>query len=116
MVPGNGPTTIDTVDVAIAIGAKDVVKPAARGAAKNPLYGMPMLEVDRVRSVVAMKRSMRPGFAGVANPLFHRVDTRMLLGNPWFVQLPGIGGWLLPDRDRLSGQRRFIGREVDPSA
>ena len=57
-------------DVALVIGANDVVNPAARTDPSSPIYGMPILDVDKAASVVVMKRSMAPGFAGIDNELF----------------------------------------------
>ena len=62
--------TMDTVDVAIVIGANDVVNPVARSDPKSPIAGMPIIDVDRARTVVVIKRSLSPGFAGIPNPLF----------------------------------------------
>ena len=73
--------TMDTVDVAIVIGANDVVNPAAREDAGSPLYGMPILNVDEARTTFVLKRSMNPGFSGVQNPLFVKPNTRMLFGD-----------------------------------
>ena len=68
-------------DVSVIIGANDVVNPAAREDKTSPLWGMPIIEVDKSRTVIVMKRSMRPGFAGVENPLFFKNNTRMLFGD-----------------------------------
>jgi NAD(P) transhydrogenase subunit beta len=68
-------------DVALVIGANDVVNPAARSDPASPIYGMPILDVDRSASVVVMKRSMAPGFAGIDNELFLDPRTTMLFGN-----------------------------------
>ena len=68
-------------DVALVIGANDVVNPAARSDTSSPIYGMPILDVDKAQSVVVMKRSMAPGFAGIDNDLFLEPQTTMLFGN-----------------------------------
>ncbi len=72
---------IDTVDVCMVIGANDVVNPGARDDESSPIYGMPIIEVDRARVVVVSKRSMATGFAGIQNPLFFKDNTRMLFGD-----------------------------------
>jgi NAD(P) transhydrogenase subunit beta len=69
------------VDVAIVIGANDVVNPAAREMESSPIYGMPVINVDHARTVFVLKRSMASGFAGVDNPLFFKENTRMLFGD-----------------------------------
>jgi H+-translocating NAD(P) transhydrogenase subunit beta len=68
-------------DVVIIVGANDVTNPAAKHNKSSPLYGMPILEVDRARSVIVMKRSMRPGFAGVDNELYYDPKCMMLFGD-----------------------------------
>ncbi len=73
--------TIATMDVAIVIGANDVVNPAAREDKSSPIYGMPIINVDEARTVFVLKRSMASGFAGIENPLFFKPNTRMLFGD-----------------------------------
>lgn len=73
--------TIEMVDVVLVIGANDVVNPAARTDEGSPLYGMPVINVDKARTVIVFKRSLNPGFAGVDNPLFFNDNTRMLFGD-----------------------------------
>ncbi|MBM7540765.1 NAD(P)(+) transhydrogenase (Re/Si-specific) subunit beta [Amphibacillus cookii] len=73
--------TIESVDVVIVIGANDVVNPAARTDEDSPIYGMPVIDVDKARTVIVMKRSLNPGFAGIDNPLFFNDNTRMLFGD-----------------------------------
>ena len=72
---------MDNVDVAIVIGANDVVNPAARESESSPIYGMPVINVDSARTVFVLKRSMASGFAGIENPLFYKDNTRMLFGD-----------------------------------
>jgi NAD(P) transhydrogenase subunit beta len=68
-------------DVALVIGANDVTNPDARNNQGSPIYGMPILNVDQAQSVVVLKRSMNPGFAGIENPLFVNPKTVMLFGD-----------------------------------
>ena len=72
---------METVDVAIVIGANDVVNPAAREVESSPIYGMPVINVDTAKTVFVLKRSMASGFAGIENPLFYKENTRMLFGD-----------------------------------
>ena len=71
----------ERADVALVIGANDVVNPAARTDPSSPIFGMPILNVDQARSVIVMKRSMSAGFAGIENDLFYNARTAMLFGD-----------------------------------
>ncbi|MEZ5367478.1 MAG: NAD(P)(+) transhydrogenase (Re/Si-specific) subunit beta, partial [Bryobacterales bacterium] len=69
------------IDVAIVLGANDVVNPSAREQKGSPIYGMPILDVDKARTVVVIKRSLSPGFAGIPNPLFANDNTLMFFSD-----------------------------------
>ncbi len=68
-------------DVVVILGANDVVNPAARSDPGSPIYGMPIIDVDRAANVVVIKRSLSPGFAGIDNPLFYDPKTAMLFAD-----------------------------------
>jgi NAD(P) transhydrogenase subunit beta len=72
---------LERTDVALVIGANDVVNPAARDQTNSPIYGMPIINVDKAQSVIVLKRSMNTGFAGIDNDLFYNENTRMLFGD-----------------------------------
>jgi NAD(P) transhydrogenase subunit beta len=74
-------TKFPAADVSLVVGANDVVNPAARADPTSPLYGMPILDVDRSSNVVFLKRSMRPGFSGVDNALLYDPKTVLLFGD-----------------------------------
>jgi len=73
--------TFATVDVAVVIGANDVVNPVARTDPNSPIAGMPIIDVDKAKTVIVIKRSLNPGFAGIPNPLFAADNTLMLFGD-----------------------------------
>ena len=68
-------------DVVVVVGANDVVNPAARHDKASPIYGMPIIDADRAKSVIAIKRSMNPGFAGIENELYSADNTLMVFGD-----------------------------------
>jgi NAD(P) transhydrogenase subunit beta len=80
-------------DVAIVLGANDVCNPQARTNKDSPLYGMPILDVDRARTVIVVKRSMNPGFAGIDNDLFYLDKTMMVFGDAKKVLTEIIAGF-----------------------
>jgi NAD(P) transhydrogenase subunit beta len=68
-------------DVCLVIGANDVVNPAARSNPGSPIYGMPIIDADKAKTVLAIKRSMNPGFAGIENELYYADRTMMVFGD-----------------------------------
>ena len=69
------------VDVVLVLGANDVTNPAAREQPDSPIYGMPILDVDKAQQVIVVKRSLNPGFAGIDNPLFYKENCALLFGD-----------------------------------
>ncbi|MBP6875278.1 MAG: NAD(P)(+) transhydrogenase (Re/Si-specific) subunit beta [Candidatus Eisenbacteria bacterium] len=84
---------MEQVDVAIVIGANDVVNPSARDDPKSPIAGMPIIEVDKARAVIVIKRSLSPGFAGIPNPLFAADNTLMYFADGKKAILDLLAAW-----------------------
>ncbi|MFB3116804.1 MAG: NAD(P)(+) transhydrogenase (Re/Si-specific) subunit beta, partial [Gammaproteobacteria bacterium] len=72
---------MDQIDIAIVLGANDVVNPVARTDPDSPIAGMPIIDVDKAKTVIVIKRSLSPGFAGIPNPLFSADNTLMFFGD-----------------------------------
>ncbi|MFC1514075.1 NAD(P)(+) transhydrogenase (Re/Si-specific) subunit beta [candidate division KSB1 bacterium] len=81
--------TLEQTDVAIVVGANDVVNPVARTDPGSPIAGMPIIDVDKAKTVIVIKRSLSPGFAGIPNPLFAADNTLMFFndGKKAFLEL-----------------------------
>jgi NAD(P) transhydrogenase subunit beta len=90
-------------DVAVVVGANDVVNPAARHDTASPIYGMPILDADKARCVIVIKRSMRPGFAGIENELFYGDNTLMLFGDAKTVAAD-----LIEEVSKLGGEVKLV--------
>src|SRR5881396_1439975 len=84
-------------DVALIVGANDVTNPAARTQEGSPIYGMPILNVDQAQTVMVVKRSMAPGFAGIENELYYDEKTMMLFGDA-----KGVLGELVGEVSRVA--------------